>query len=356
MSAEIPGYMRVRAYLYNLAKHGGMESAKIPSENELCRLFGVSRMTVREAIRGLVESRILTTRRGVGTFVNTAVSGDVIIRYPLIGLLHEGGRNVYNMASPALRMAVLESGMTPEIVLLPDSDDPARLLEMIANYFVAIIWDSPVAEVLPHLHALREKRIPLLVVGDRETSPCAEETFDTLSSSRVERGRMLGNVFADSGHDRICYLHNYAASYEDRDWPENPQTTSGALLETLLRRNPAASMLYRSIAQLEEVLETFRLTALYSENYLAPYIARFLAEKGISVPEGISYLSYRSSASYFFHGKKVACLDEVSPMQNAAIEWLDRRVYRGDHSGIFRKEIQPIIHANQTFVNRKSGT
>ena len=113
MSAEIPGYMRVRAYLYNLAKHGGMESAKIPSENELCRLFGVSRMTVREAIRGLVESRILTTRRGVGTFVNTAVSGDVIIRYPLIGLLHEGGRNVYNMASPALRMAVLESGLTP---------------------------------------------------------------------------------------------------------------------------------------------------------------------------------------------------------------------------------------------------
>ncbi len=42
---------------------------KIPSEEELCRRFDVSRATVREAIRELISSSVLKVQRGVGTFV-----------------------------------------------------------------------------------------------------------------------------------------------------------------------------------------------------------------------------------------------------------------------------------------------
>ncbi len=42
---------------------------KIPSEEELCQRFDVSRATVREAIRELVSSHVLKVQRGVGTFV-----------------------------------------------------------------------------------------------------------------------------------------------------------------------------------------------------------------------------------------------------------------------------------------------
>jgi GntR family transcriptional regulator len=43
--------------------------AQLPSEEELCQEFGVSRITVRAALRQLTDARLLWRRRGKGTFV-----------------------------------------------------------------------------------------------------------------------------------------------------------------------------------------------------------------------------------------------------------------------------------------------
>jgi GntR family transcriptional regulator len=43
--------------------------SKIPSEDQLCKAYGVSRITVRQAIRTLVEDGYLERGRGRGTFV-----------------------------------------------------------------------------------------------------------------------------------------------------------------------------------------------------------------------------------------------------------------------------------------------
>jgi GntR family transcriptional regulator len=42
---------------------------KLPTEGELSKRFGVSRATVREAVRGLVEAGYVTRRRGSGSYV-----------------------------------------------------------------------------------------------------------------------------------------------------------------------------------------------------------------------------------------------------------------------------------------------
>ena len=42
---------------------------KLPNENELSEELGVSRTTLREAIRILVSEGVLTVRRGKGTYV-----------------------------------------------------------------------------------------------------------------------------------------------------------------------------------------------------------------------------------------------------------------------------------------------
>lgn len=46
-----------------------MKGSKIPTEEELCARFDVSRTTLREAIKELCSLNILEIRRGVGTFV-----------------------------------------------------------------------------------------------------------------------------------------------------------------------------------------------------------------------------------------------------------------------------------------------
>lgn len=45
------------------------EGEKIPSENQLCETFGVSRVTVRQAIQKLVAQGLLETKLGEGSFV-----------------------------------------------------------------------------------------------------------------------------------------------------------------------------------------------------------------------------------------------------------------------------------------------
>lgn len=46
---------------------------RIPSEMELCEMYGVSRITVRKAIEDMVRSGHLTRHRGKGTFVQLGV-------------------------------------------------------------------------------------------------------------------------------------------------------------------------------------------------------------------------------------------------------------------------------------------
>jgi len=53
---------------------------RLPNETKLAQILGVSRITVREALRLLEEDGIITRRQGRGTFVR---SSDLIIRNPL---------------------------------------------------------------------------------------------------------------------------------------------------------------------------------------------------------------------------------------------------------------------------------
>lgn len=54
---------------------------KLPTENTLCDLFGVSRTVIREAITQLKSLGLVETRRGVGTTVTRAISSENVFAY-----------------------------------------------------------------------------------------------------------------------------------------------------------------------------------------------------------------------------------------------------------------------------------
>lgn len=65
-----PAFQRIKDYL--LAQiHAGVwrEGDAIPSEQELARQFGVSRMTVNRAVRELTDEQVLSRIQGSGTYV-----------------------------------------------------------------------------------------------------------------------------------------------------------------------------------------------------------------------------------------------------------------------------------------------
>lgn len=67
-----PAYVQVADQLRDLVVRGELAPGqRLPVESELTTLFGVSRSTVREALRTLTSQNLVTTRRGAngGTFV-----------------------------------------------------------------------------------------------------------------------------------------------------------------------------------------------------------------------------------------------------------------------------------------------
>ncbi|MFC6936010.1 GntR family transcriptional regulator [Actinomadura yumaensis] len=69
-SGPLPKYLQLRAILLGMIEQNRLPvDAPVPSERELCRRFGVSRMTVRQAVDQLVAEDRLRRIPGKGTFV-----------------------------------------------------------------------------------------------------------------------------------------------------------------------------------------------------------------------------------------------------------------------------------------------
>src|SRR5579884_2346889 len=67
---ELPRYQQIREVLAQQIRAGSLKPGdQLPSEDELRREFHVTRMTVRQAIAGLVSEGLVYRRHGKGTFV-----------------------------------------------------------------------------------------------------------------------------------------------------------------------------------------------------------------------------------------------------------------------------------------------
>jgi GntR family transcriptional regulator len=72
-----PRYVQVYSALREWIKQGVYApGSRLPSEQELCELFGVSRITVRSAVEMLEKQSMVERKQGRGTFVSEA-TGDV---------------------------------------------------------------------------------------------------------------------------------------------------------------------------------------------------------------------------------------------------------------------------------------
>src|SRR2546423_268387 len=69
-----PLYLQLQRVIQDAVRAGKLKADEaLPSERDLARQLGISRVTVRKAIAGLVEKGILVQRWGSGTFIAPAM-------------------------------------------------------------------------------------------------------------------------------------------------------------------------------------------------------------------------------------------------------------------------------------------
>lgn len=109
---------------------------KLPSENDLAADFGVSRMTVRQAIQKLTALGLLETRLGEGTFVRSYTPG--IVMNNIIPAFYLGENSLMEV----LEFRRMVEIPTAELATQKVTEEGLQKLETIFNEMVAVQKDN----------------------------------------------------------------------------------------------------------------------------------------------------------------------------------------------------------------------
>jgi GntR family transcriptional regulator len=113
--SRIPKYLQIGDWIREMINKGRFQVGdKLPSETKLASLCGVNRNTIRQAISNLVETGVLYTRNGVGSFIGSKDSRTA--RYSLDHISSFGQDMDYAGYEPHTKLiskGILEA--TPEI-------------------------------------------------------------------------------------------------------------------------------------------------------------------------------------------------------------------------------------------------
>lgn len=159
-------YLTVRDHLRGLIADGLAVGESIPSERELCDQFGVSRMTVRQAVDALVVEGLLERVQGRGTFV---ARPKVDLQLRLVSFPEEMRRRGME---PSLRVLAAERTTAPAHV--------ADALDLGPGTEVHYLRRLRLADGLPM--AVEENWVPVGLVPDLLDLEPAPSVYDALTT------------------------------------------------------------------------------------------------------------------------------------------------------------------------------
>ena len=116
--SNTPLYFQLETLIKRCISSGLVKAGDLlPSEAELCRSFGISRSTVRQAIGELEEEGLVIRRQGKGTFIAEPK-------------LHRRSENIYSFTSEATRMGLHPSSTLVDFAVIQPTEDLRRMLEL----------------------------------------------------------------------------------------------------------------------------------------------------------------------------------------------------------------------------------
>ena len=204
---------------------------RLPSEGELCERLGVSRGSLREAIRMLAALGVLETRHGSGSYVSDLRAADLIRSLHLtVGLLPMAGvleltelRRVIEPHAAALAAARIDADTVARLdamlIALEGSDDADEQSRLDHEFHMAI---SAVAgnEALTSLLDVLRSRSRLYRIDDSEGA--AELKLHSDAGHRaILRGLAAGDPVAASAaaSAHTSYTEYWLRTYSD-DQPD----------------------------------------------------------------------------------------------------------------------------------------
>ncbi len=222
----IPLYIQIREKILGKIKNKEIENGeKLDTEEELAREFGVSRMTVRQALADLVNEGLLLRKRGIGTFV---VSPRMTRHYSqLKSLFEEAVEQGLHPSSRMISIEVIPSSveLAEKLKIDPGSDiTRVKRLRLLDGKPVAIHVAHVPLSVYPRLsevnleveslyHLYEKNNMPVVYARQRIQARMADdEQADLLWLERNAPILYLESTTYTRGDTPIEWTQGYYAS------------------------------------------------------------------------------------------------------------------------------------------------
>lgn len=204
-------YMKIRRYVMNLIHLSHGEAVQIPTVQELCKKFNVSRPTVCKAMKVLTEDGYVIAKRGIGSFTNPnkgiKLFNPIAKRLPIVGIIIGDGMMVHYSAYTASCLAALlkHIAQLPAIVHLLSltSSKPEQIYQGIqSEHLDALLWFDPGDNQLEVCRRLLDEKFPL-VLGQGNLENCSSVSFDFEGA-----GYQCGKMLLAEGRRNVIFFPN----------------------------------------------------------------------------------------------------------------------------------------------------
>ncbi|WFB35491.1 GntR family transcriptional regulator [Kiritimatiellota bacterium B12222] len=216
MKAHKPKYLQIHDELRELiAKHTWPPGEFLPTEEELCKTYQVSRPTIAKALQLLAKDKVVHRRAGYGTQV-LAPKRYALSAGFLIPRLHET-----EIFEPICASITETAGMEAMRIIHPAEVNPepdlAKMMEKLAERFISTkttgVFFTPI-ERIPDQENFNMKIIKQLtrkgirvVLLDRDVFPWPKQTpYDLIGIDNIEAGYVTALHLLGNGCKQLAFV------------------------------------------------------------------------------------------------------------------------------------------------------
>ncbi len=297
-NSPIPQYFQLQTWLIEQIELGVFKpNDKIPTEEELNKITGLARATIRQAIQNLVNMGYLDRKRRLGTFVkNGTLETD---KKTIIGLLVPDIRTGY--APELARGAEDEAAKNKHSLILCNTDDlfvkaefnSDRLIENSVSGVIFVPTAAPDEQNRKIVEKFTRKNIPV-VLADRYIP---ELDIDLVTTNNFQGAYEMTEYLIKKGHEKIGItlstlfsterqrLKGYKKALTDYSIPIDTSiiiTDSGPFIQN------------RYFNYARKLLKNKKkMTAVFAgHDRIALLFYSLAQEMGISIPDDLSIVGY----------------------------------------------------------------
>jgi DNA-binding LacI/PurR family transcriptional regulator len=345
-NSPIPNYFQLQTWLIEQIEQGVFKpNDKIPTEEELSKVTGLARATIRQATLNLVNLGYLDRKRRLGTFViNRTESKE---KKPVIGMLVPDIRSGY---TPELaRGAEDEAAKNKHSLILCNTDDlfvkadfhADRLLENSVSGVIFVPTAASDNQNQQIIEKFRRKNIPV-VLADRSVP---EKEIDHVTTNNFQGAYEITKYLIDNGHKKIGIILSTLFSTERLRLEGYKTALSDHNLEIddsiiITDSGPYISTRYGQYAR-NLIKQRKKMTAIFAgHDRIALLLYSVANEKKISIPNDLSIVGYDDL--HFTTISLTTMHQPIYEMGQESMKLIMRRI-RGEHHDQVKIELKSYL-------------